>query len=162
MTWKRTVLLALALMMAVSASSVAFAVENDEESVDLTATALLTDEASDNGNDADSVTVVAPADSEYADFGNNLDEKYKGYGGSQYISYLTFLNYFSDIERISETITVDADTPLHSSNGAVAKEITDDFNTTKKHMLSMSRAILMRTLLQKSGTVSYLGGLSAH
>ena len=133
MTWKRTVSFVLALMMAVSASSTALAAKSDEDTADPTASATLTDEASNSGDEAQRVDdAAASADGEYADFGNNTDEKYKGYGGSQYITYLTFLNYFSNIERVSETITVDADTPLHSSSGAEAKEITDDFNTTKK------------------------------
>lgn len=150
MTWKRTISFVLAVVIVLTcALTGAFAVEDTQDGTDLL---TATDAAADSEAADNEIAVTADETNEYADIGNNIDEKYLGYGGNQYTTYLTFLNYFSDCEKVAEKLELIAkDNATLSENTEVAG-VVDDFGVNKDAVIINENGYIdMRVNIEKAG-----------
>ncbi len=128
MTWKKTLAFVLAASTVFTcALSTAYAEKEDNTAE--TPVATTTDSDTTTGVEE---IVVDVADSEkYAEMGNNIDEKYKGFGAGKYTNYLSFLNYFSDEEIIGDTIEVDIKSSISDMKNAEIKGVVDHSDVNK-------------------------------
>ncbi len=151
MTWKRTIAFVLSTVFLFScAFSTAAAVEEtNEETVNLLA--LNGSTQSETADETLSAVDVDDVDN-YADVGNNVDEKYKGYEGDKYTNYLTFLNYFSDSETIGDKTVVDIKNSIGASEKSEVKEISDDDGVSKEAVVIEENGYVdMLVTVEKAG-----------
>ncbi len=129
MTWKRTISFVLAIALVFSCTlNAAVAVKSaDEDEVSVQSDSTVTDTVLTTEQE-----VAADQTDEYAGKGNNIDEKYMGYDGNQYTSYLNFLNYFSDYDIIADETAIDIKNSIISDKNTQIQTVTDDNGVSKE------------------------------